>query len=59
MTTLSARVGLESPLNLACMFLAAGRKLEYLERSPACTEENMQTPHRKAPDDIQTVSWQC
>ncbi|MEQ2298560.1 hypothetical protein AMECASPLE_006483, partial [Ameca splendens] len=40
---------LEKPINLTVMFLDCGRKLEYPERTHACTGENMQTPCRKTP----------
>ena len=37
MLTLTPRDILESPVNLTCMFLDGGRKLEYLEKTNAYT----------------------
>ena len=51
---LTPRVKLESPVNLTCMFLCVGRKLEYLER-PHIHKENVQTP-QKGPSREATVS---
>ena len=48
MLTLTPKDNLESPINLTCMFLDGGRKLEYTE-NPHIHGENMQTAHRKAP----------
>ena len=50
--TLTTRLNLDSPINLACMFLGSGWKQEYPERTHVYTGENMQTPHRKDPAGI-------
>jgi len=43
-TTLTPRDNIESPINLTCMFLDSGRKLEYPERTHAYTGRTCKLP---------------
>ena len=50
--TITPTGNLERPINLTCMSLDYGRKLEYLEETHASTVEDMQTPHRKTTAEV-------